>query len=165
MRPRFPEARVVCMDAASLRHLEWHADQKASAVVSGLPIFSMPAAKWIFLRPQLYDRMSASYLDHPFRITLVGQMVPTVRIFQAIPAGVLRLPLAHFLAATALGAQGWIASLAGAGYVLRHQGWPVSETVAVIFVALLAFEGVAFLSLLAVTRRSLLNRVYPSRCD
>lgn len=45
LRLRFPGAEVVCMDAASLRHIQWHADQRAGAVVSGLPLLSMPANK------------------------------------------------------------------------------------------------------------------------
>lgn len=109
--------------------------------------------KWIFLRPQLYDSMSASYRGYPFRITVLGQMVPTVRIFQALPAGVLRLPLGHFLVATAVGAQCWIAPLAGTGYLLRRQGWSAPEIGAGLFAALLAFEGAVLLTLLSRARR------------
>ena len=45
LRMRFPEANVVCMDAARLRHLRWSANRQASSVVSGLPLLSMPAGK------------------------------------------------------------------------------------------------------------------------
>ena len=45
LRLRFPEADVVCMDAARLRHMQRSADRQAGAVVSGLPLLSMPAGK------------------------------------------------------------------------------------------------------------------------
>ncbi len=113
--------------------------------------------KWIFLKPQLYERMSTSYRERPFRMTFFGQLVPMVRIFQALPAGVLRLPFLPFLAATAIGAQCWILPLAVAGYVLRRHGWSTSEVGLGLLCALLLIEGLAALVMLDVTKRR--NRV------
>lgn len=45
LRLRFPEAEVVCMDAAGLRHMRWSAERPAGAVISGLPLLTMPAGK------------------------------------------------------------------------------------------------------------------------
>lgn len=106
--------------------------------------------KWLFLKPKLYDQMSTSYRRHPFTITVLGQMVPTVRIFHALPAGVLRLPLWSFLIATALGALGWISVLAGAGYVLHLNGWSVSEIGVRLFAALIAIEAIIMLAMVAL---------------
>lgn len=108
--------------------------------------------KWIFLKPRLYEKMSDSYRDNPFGITLLGQMVPTIRIFQALPAGVLRLPLGQFIIATALGALCWIVPLAGAGYALRRQGWSVLEIGAGLLTTLLIVEGLVFLVLLCASK-------------
>jgi alkaline phosphatase len=98
--------------------------------------------KWFFLKTTLYDQMSASYRSNPFMITVLGQMVPTVRIFHALPAGILRLPLRPFLLATALGALSWISVLTGAGYILHLQGWSVSEIGFGLFAALITAEAV-----------------------
>jgi alkaline phosphatase len=108
---------------------------------------------WVFLKPQLYERMTVSYRNRPFRVTAIGQLIPTVRIFQALPAGVLRLPLLPFLAATAIGAQGWIVPLAGAGYVLRRQGWSAPEVGLGLFGALLMIESLLFLAMFGTARR------------
>lgn len=97
--------------------------------------------KWVLLKPSLYRRMRDFYEGRPFRITFIGQVIPTVRIFQALPAGVLRLPLVPFLLATALGAQFWIVPLASAGYLLRRQGWSATEIGFGLFIALLIIEG------------------------
>ena len=45
LEKRYPDADVVCMDAARLRHMYWYAHRLAGAVVSGLPLLSMPPAK------------------------------------------------------------------------------------------------------------------------
>jgi alkaline phosphatase len=108
--------------------------------------------KWLFLKPKLYDQMSTSYRRNPFLITVLGQMVPTVRIFHALPAGVLRLPFGSFLLATALGALGWISVLAGAGYILHLKGWSVSETGLGVFAGLVAIEVAALLIVVSVKR-------------
>jgi membrane protein DedA with SNARE-associated domain len=108
---------------------------------------------WVLLKPQLYDRIAASYRGRPFRITVAGQLVPTIRVFQALPAGVLRLPLLPFLAATAIGAQCWIVPLASAGYLLRRQGWSAPQVGMGLSIALLTIEAAALLIVLATARR------------
>lgn len=106
--------------------------------------------RWIFLSPQLYGRIAASYRRWPFGITFVGQLIPTIRIYQALPAGVLQLPLLPFLIATSIGALCWIVPLAIAGHSLRQYGWTASEAGMGMLAVLLATEGVA---LLAVRRK------------
>jgi membrane protein DedA with SNARE-associated domain len=101
--------------------------------------------RWVLLSPVLYERMSVAYRRRPFAITLLGQLVPTVRIFQALPAGVLRLPLRPFLVATAIGSLGWIVPLATAGHVLRLYGWSAAEAGLALLAALVAIEGTAVL--------------------
>jgi len=108
---------------------------------------------WVLLKAPLYDRIAASYRGRPFGITVAGQLVPTVRIFQALPAGVLRLPLLPFLAATAIGAQCWIVPLAAAGYLLRRQGWTAPQVGTGLFIALLTIEAATLLAVLAAARR------------
>lgn len=108
--------------------------------------------KWLFLKPKLYNQMSTSYRRNPFMITVLGQMVPTVRIFHALPAGVLRLPFGSFLLATALGALCWISALAAAGYILHLKGWSVSQTGFGIFAGLIATEIAALIAVVSVKK-------------
>jgi len=106
---------------------------------------------WIFLSPHLYDRIGASYRRWPFGITFFGQLIPTIRIYQALPAGVLQLPLLPFLLATSVGALCWIVPLAVAGHTLRQYGWTASESGLGMFAVLLTAESIA----LFVARRRL----------
>jgi alkaline phosphatase len=100
--------------------------------------------RWMLLSPQLYRRMVDAYERRPISITFVGQLVPTVRIFQALPAGVLRLPPAAFFAATAVGALCWIMPLAAAGHFLRGLGYSPVEAGTSLLVALVLAEALAF---------------------
>jgi alkaline phosphatase len=97
--------------------------------------------RWLLLSPGLYDRLMADYRRHFGWLTFLGQLIPTVRIFQALPAGVLRLPLPGFLAATALGSLCWIALLSGAGHLLRSKGWEAGEAGLAVLGAMVAVEG------------------------
>lgn len=110
--------------------------------------------RWLFLSTALYTRLTEGYRRHPAGATILGQFVPTVRIFQALPAGVLRLPLPGFLAATALGSAGWIVLLAGAGHLLHRQGWTAAEAGLVVLAALLTLELGALLVLRLMRRPS-----------
>lgn len=111
--------------------------------------------RWIFLSPHLYETLADSYQRWPLTITLVGQLIPTVRIYQALPAGVLRLPVLPFLLATGVGASCWIVPLASAGHILRRYGWTASEIGLGMLVATVTVEGLA---LIAAFRRGRLPR-------
>ncbi len=99
--------------------------------------------RWIFLTPRLYEQMANSYTRWPFGITFAGQLVPTVRIYQALPAGVLGLPLVPFLAATCAGSFCWILPLSLGGFLLRQHGWTASEAGVGVCILLFSLEGAA----------------------
>jgi len=80
-----------------------------------------------------YRRLAAAYRLHPFRVSLIGQITPVVRLYAPLPAGMLGLRSSTFLAATALGGVIWNGLLLGFGYALRHRAYdPVHVGVAVI---------------------------------
>ncbi len=88
--------------------------------------------RFVFLRPELYHRLAAAYRRNHFWVTVIGQTIPTVRIYLALPAGILRLPLGSFLLATVIGTLAWNTPLIAIGYLLRDSGWdPVAAGIAV----------------------------------
>lgn len=107
---------------------------------------------WIFLSPKLYEELAGSYRRRAFVVTLLGQLVPTVRIYQALPAGALRLPMLPFLLATAVGAFCWISLLTSAGHLLRQSGWDASQIGLVMVLLILATELLAVV--IALGRRN-----------
>jgi membrane protein DedA with SNARE-associated domain len=124
----------------------WVGEQRTLALVER-------HGRWLLLSPALYSRLMADYRRKPGGLTFLGQLIPTVRIFQALPAGVLRLPLASFLVATALGSLCWIALLAGAGHLLHRQGWEAAEAGLTVLGAMVAIEVGAALLVRALKRR------------
>jgi phospholipid N-methyltransferase len=57
LQRRYPEARVLCMDAAGLRHVPWRHEQPAGAVISGLPLLSMPPGKVLSILSAAFSRL------------------------------------------------------------------------------------------------------------
>lgn len=51
----------------------------------------------------------------------VGRLIPGVRTFISVPAGLMRMPHAVFFLATTLGTALWTTMLAAAGYALEHE--------------------------------------------
>lgn len=106
--------------------------------------------KYILLKPELYERLSNAYKRNHFWVTTIGQVVPTARIYLALPAGVIGLPITPFFIATAIGTLAWNGPLITLGYILQNSGWsPVTAgTIAVL--TLITIEAIV---LLAVLRR------------
>lgn len=75
--------------------------------------------KYVLLKPSLYGRLTGAYRSNHFWVTLIGQTLPTVRIYLALPAGVLRLEPKAFLAATSLGTLIWNMPFLSLGYALH----------------------------------------------
>lgn len=100
--------------------------------------------RFVFFKISLYEKLTSSYRQRPMFFTIVGQLIPTVRVFQALPAGVLRLPLLPFLVATAIGSQVWIIIFTTAGYYMQKAGFTIAEIGLWIFVSILIVEGAAF---------------------
>ncbi len=65
---RFPDARVLCMDASALDKIELFGGQQAGAVVSGLPLLSMPLRQIIrILRASFFHlRPGASFYQFTY---------------------------------------------------------------------------------------------------
>lgn len=82
---------------------------------------------------------------------LVGRLIPTVRTFISVPAGLSEMTLAKFLFYTSIGTTVWTAILTFAGYALGGQyeqvsQWmnPVSTGVVVVIAAVYLYRVVTF---------------------
>ncbi|OKO80939.1 alkaline phosphatase [Bradyrhizobium sp. NAS80.1] len=94
--------------------------------------------KYVFLRPTLYARLANAYRGNHFWVTLIGQTLPTVRIYLALPAGVLGLEPRAFVAATTIGTVIWNMPFLSLGYALRgssHDPVSIGFWVAAVLIA------------------------------
>ena len=67
------------------------------------------------------DRAFAAFERRGRTAVLVGRLIPVVRSFISVPAGVVRMPWPQFLLYTALGSAVWNGALIGAGVALGTQ--------------------------------------------
>lgn len=97
--------------------------------------------RWLTIAPEDVDRANDWFGRHGGVAVLIGRLIPTVRTFVSVPAGVARMPLSRFLAYSAVGTVTWTTLLAVAGYLLESQyervvGWlnPLSTVVVVAII-------------------------------
>ncbi|ETR77745.1 alkaline phosphatase [Afipia sp. P52-10] len=110
--------------------------------------------RYVLLKPALYARLAGAYRSNHFWVTLLGQTLPTVRIYLALPAGVLALEPKAFVLATAIGTLIWNMPFLTLGYVLRGSGHDAVQVGFWVAAALIASEILIVLALRMWKRRS-----------
>lgn len=91
------------------------------AVKFGRP-FLLKWGKYFFVSPESINKADEFFLKHGHVSTLVGRLLPVIRQYISLPAGIARMPLKIFTLFTAIGAGAWVAVLTFAGYLLgEHQ--------------------------------------------
>jgi membrane protein DedA with SNARE-associated domain len=76
--------------------------------------------KYVFMRPHEIDRAEKWWDKHGDAATFFGRMVPIIRTFISLPAGITRMPIAKFAIYTLLGSAVW-------SYGLTYIGLKVGE--------------------------------------
>lgn len=118
--------------------------------------------KYVLLRPSLYRRLTDAYRGNHFWVTLIGQTLPTVRIYLALPAGVLRLEPRAFVAATAIGTVIWNMPFLILGYALRGSSQDPIGLGFWVAAILIAVEAAIILGLRLYKRSIAPSRLSPS---
>jgi membrane protein DedA with SNARE-associated domain len=78
------------------------------------------------------ERTFAWFERHGCAAVLLGRLVPVVRSFVSVPAGVVRMPWPQFLAYTLVGSALWNGALIGAGMALGTQHELIERYVGVL---------------------------------
>ncbi len=97
--------------------------------------------RYVWLKEELYLSLADRYSRNAFAATFFGQVVPVVRVYLSLPAGILQLPLLTFAAAVLLGSALWVGGFTCLGYVLTIFGWDPAVTTLIAVVVLLVVEG------------------------
>jgi membrane protein DedA with SNARE-associated domain len=97
------------------------------------------------------DRTEAWFAKHGRKTVFFGRMIPLFRSFVSIPAGVERMPLAIFLAFTALGSLIWNFIFVMAGYQLGENR-QVVEDYAGVYQRVVLVAGVLAVAAFVVVR-------------
>lgn len=100
--------------------------------------------RWLHLGPDRMDRAERWFARHGAAAVFLGRLVPLVRSFVSIPAGVLGSPLGPYTAFTLAGSAIWCFAFAGAGWALGrsyeqvHHAFGAVDVVVVVLVVALA---------------------------
>jgi membrane protein DedA with SNARE-associated domain len=84
--------------------------------------------RYLLIRPHEIDRAHDWFEHHGEAAVFFGRLLPVVRTFISLPAGVARMNVWKFSLYTLLGCIPWTAGLAWAGYALGHR-WNEVERV------------------------------------
>ena len=102
--------------------------------------------RYVFLREHELDRAETWFGEHGEAAVFVSRLLPVVRTFISLPAGVAEMPLGRFTVYTFAGCLPWTFALAGVGYALGSR-WttvekyfrPISIVVGILLVAAIAW--------------------------
>jgi membrane protein DedA with SNARE-associated domain len=110
------------------------------AVVLGRPLLER-YGRYIFLRAETLDKLDSFFQKHGEISTFSGRLIPGIRQYISLPAGLSRMHLGRFSLFTVLGAGLWVSVLAFLGYLVGQNEALVGKylhsatIVALIFVA------------------------------
>ena len=102
--------------------------------------------RYVLLRPHEIDRAEAWFARHGQAAVFFSRLLPVVRTFISLPAGVAEMPLGTFSAYTVAGCLPWTFALAAAGYAVGGQ-WksieryftPISIAIGILLVGAIAW--------------------------
>jgi membrane protein DedA with SNARE-associated domain len=77
-------------------------------------------SKWIPTHPAQIERAERWFQRHGEAAVLFGRLVPLVRAFVSLPAGVAKMPLGRFTLFSLIGSLPWVLGLAIAGHALGN---------------------------------------------
>lgn len=113
-----------------------------------LELFERHGAK-VHMGPAQIQRADRWFRRYGEAAVLFGRMVPLVRAFVSLPAGVARMPLLRFTVFSLIGALPWVLALAFAGHALGHDWTEVRKGFEYVDYAILALivAGIGYLRL------------------
>jgi MYXO-CTERM domain-containing protein len=103
--------------------------------------------------PAQIERADHWFARYGERVVLFGRLVPLIRAFVSLPAGVARMPLVRFTVLTTIGSIPWVVALAVAGNALGSDWTTVRKGFEYVDYALLALLVVGGVLLLRRRRR------------
>ena len=104
------------------------------AVKLGRP-FLLKYGKYFFISPESIDKADKFFQKHGHVSTLVGRLLPVIRQYISLPAGIARMPIKTFMLFTTIGAGAWVTVLTFAGYLLGEHQDMLKEYLHIITIA------------------------------
>ena len=95
--------------------------------------------KYFFVSPSALDKAEAFFARHGHISTFTARLLPVIRQYVSLPAGLARMNLAKFGLYTGLGSGIWVIALTALGYWIGGAGEAMSRGLRKITVVLVVF--------------------------
>jgi membrane protein DedA with SNARE-associated domain len=147
-------ALIAVIAAGTLGYLAGSLAGWAIGRAGGRPLIARHG-RWLHLGPQRFLRAERWFARYGAWFVLFGRLVPLVRSFVSIPAGVLEFPLARYLLLSGAASFVWSVAFAAGGYALGSNWESVHHALGYLdYAAVAAVLAVAATVLVRATRRS-----------
>ena len=93
--------------------------------------------KYVLIKEESLQKMEDFFARHGHISTFSGRLIPAVRQYISLPAGLARMDLLKFSIYTSLGAGIWVAILALLGYYIGHNEIMLKEYLQTIIISIL----------------------------
>jgi len=128
------------------------------AVKWGRPLFER-YGRYVLLTPAALERSEVFFARHGHISTFVGRLLPGIRQYISLPAGLARMSLPLFIIFTALGAGIWVVILALSGYLIGNNQELIGQylqqiMIAIAILCLLLVVGYVFYKRKQLSRRT-----------
>jgi len=107
------------------------------AVRWGRPLFER-YGRYVLLTPAVLEKSEKFFSRHGHISTFIGRLLPGIRQYISLPAGLARMNLPLFIIFTALGAGIWVVILALGGYLIGNNQQLIAQYLHQIVIALVA---------------------------
>ena len=115
--------------------------------------------KYVLIRSHDIDKAERWWAKHGTRAVFFGRLLPVVRTFISLPAGIEKMPLGRFTLYTTVGCIPWVFALTGVGYGLGRNWDTVLRSFRLASFVILGLIVVAFVLYVIRRRRTEENSV------
>lgn len=122
-------------------------------------VFIQRYGKYVLIKEETLQKMEDFFAKHGHISTFSGRLIPAVRQYISLPAGLAKMNLLKFSLYTSLGAGIWVLILALLGYFIGHNQELISEYLRIIIVAILVFLAIF---ILLYVRLKLKKTIFPT---